>query len=88
MDYFVYLLRCRDGSLYCGITSDLSRRLKEHNGFLSGGAKYTRGRRPVELVYSTKVFDYSSALKTEIRVKRLNRWEKLALISGKTNLLV
>ncbi len=69
MIWHVYLLRCRDGSLYCGITSNLERRLAQHNGLVAGGARYTRGRRPVSLVASVPCACKSLALKLEARVK-------------------
>lgn len=76
--YYVYILQCRDGSLYTGSTSDPARRLRTHN--LGKGAKYTRSRLPVELVYQEEVPDWPSALRREAAVKRLTRPEKLALI--------
>ena len=81
MGAFVYLLRCRDGSLYCGWTSDLDRRLKTHNA--GRGAAYTRSRRPVALVYQETCADKSRALKREYAIKRLTRTEKLHLVSGR-----
>ena len=77
MPAFVYLLRCRDGSLYCGWTDDLERRLARHN--TGKGARYTRSRKPVRLVWSEELADRSAALKREIAVKRLTRTQKLAL---------
>lgn len=77
MPAFVYLLRCRDGSLYCGWTDDLERRLTTHNA--GKGARYTRSRKPVRLVWSEEVVDRSAALKRELAVKRLTRAQKLAL---------
>jgi len=81
MDWTVYLLRCADGTLYCGITRDLARRLDEHNGVLGGGARYTMSRRPVELAASLPARDRSEALKLELRVKRLKRSEKLGFFT-------
>lgn len=78
--YFVYILRCADGTLYCGITTDLERRVEEHNSS-DRGAKYTRGRRPVELVHSAAFADRSRASKEEYRIKRMTRHEKMKLIS-------
>jgi len=77
--YYLYILKCADKTLYTGITVDLERRLREHNS-IKLGAKYTRARRPVKLVYSKKFRNQSLALKAEDRVKRLSRMEKLALI--------
>jgi putative endonuclease len=76
----VYLLRCADGSLYAGVTTDLSRRLRQHNGELAGGARYTRGRRPVALVWSESCAARSNAQLREAEIRRLSRAEKLALI--------
>jgi putative endonuclease len=77
-DYYVYILNCADHSLYTGITTDLKRRLREHNS--SGrGAKYTRTRRPVSLVYSLKLPDRSTAAQAEARIKKLPRGKKLEL---------
>ena len=78
--YTVYILRCGDGTLYTGCTNDLSRRLKAHSS--GKGAKYTRARLPVELVYSEPAPDKSQALKREAAIKALRREEKLALIQG------
>lgn len=79
MNWFCYLLRCIDGSLYCGITSNLDKRIAAHNEGI--GAKFTRGRRPVELVYHEICVNKSAALKREIEIKKLRRTDKLALIS-------
>lgn len=75
--WFVYLLRCGDGSLYCGITDDVSRRLEAHAA--GKGAKYTRGRGPLELVYTEACGSHSDALKREAAIKKLKRQEKLRL---------
>ena len=75
--WYCYLLQCADNTLYCGITNDLGKRLVAHNA--GEGAKYTRGRTPVTLVYSERCTDKSAALKREIQIKRLTRQEKLAL---------
>jgi putative endonuclease len=75
---FVYLLRCADGTLYCGWSTDPDRRLRQHQ---SGTAsRYTRRRRPVELVWSAPCADRSEAMREEVRIKRLSRAEKLVLI--------
>lgn len=76
--YFVYILKCNDGTLYTGITSDLDRRVNEHNSSKLG-AKYTKIRRPVKLVYSKKFIDRSTALIEEARIKKLSRIKKLNL---------
>lgn len=72
-----YLLQCADQTLYCGITNDLTRRLAAHNA--GEGAKYTRGRAPVTLVYQEPCADKSAALKREREIKALPRADKLAL---------
>ena len=74
------MLRCADGSLYTGVAIDLERRLKQHNGELVGGARYTRGRRPVELVWSEKCKNRAEAQRREAAVKALDRDEKLLLL--------
>ena len=74
----VYLLRCGDGSLYTGWTNDLEKRLMAHNA--GRGAKYTRSRLPVELVYFEDLPSRSEAMRREAQIKRLAREEKLALI--------
>jgi len=79
LTYYVYLLSCADGSFYCGYTTDLCRREKTHNS--GKGAKYTRSRRPVKMVYSEKFEDKSSALKRECAIKRLSHREKEALVA-------
>lgn len=75
--WYVYILRCKDDTLYCGITPDLEKRLEMHR--TGKGAKYTRGRGPLELVYSEQLPTHSDALKREIAIKRLPRSEKLKL---------
>lgn len=76
--WFVYLLRCRDGSLYTGCTDNVERRLAVHQS--GKGAKYTRSRLPVELVYQEPAADRSAALRREAAIKRLPRKEKLELL--------
>ena len=76
--WFVYILRCNDGTLYCGITNNLERRIKEHNSS-KRGAKYTRGRTPVVLVRYFEADSQSEALKLEIKIKKLSHKEKLNL---------
>ena len=77
MEYQVYMLRCGDGTLYTGSTNDLSRRLQAHQ--TGRGAKYTRSRLPVELVYQEPAADRSAALRREAAIKRMSRAEKLAM---------
>lgn len=79
MTFLVYMLRCVDQSLYIGSTTDLEKRLHQHN-HLKSGARYTKARRPVEVVY-TEAFDtWSEALKRECELKKLPRHKKLALL--------
>lgn len=78
--WYVYLVRCRDGSLYAGITTDVERRVEEHN-HSPKGARYTRARRPVILVYSEACGDRAAASRREHILKRLSRKAKQALIS-------
>lgn len=75
---YVYILRCADGTLYTGSTTDLDRRLAVHNS--GKGAKYTRSRRPVELIYHEELENWSAALRREAAIKKLTREEKLGLV--------
>ena len=80
--YYVYIVKCADETLYTGIATELERRIDEHNGS-EKGAKYTRVRRPVTLVYSEEYADRSSASKREYEIKkRMSRSEKLKLIAS------
>lgn len=79
--WYLYILQCGDGSLYTGITTDVEKRLEAHRS--GKGAKYTRGRSPLELKYREACGTRSDALKRELEVKRLSREEKLALIEKK-----
>lgn len=81
--WFVYMLRCRDGSLYTGCTDDVERRLAVHQS--GKGAKYTRSRLPVELVYQEPAADRSGALRREAAIKHLPRREKLRLLDSGEN---
>lgn len=82
MNYFVYMLQCADDTLYTGIATDIKRRLDEHNSSHKG-AKYTRARRPVKLVYSEVFEDRSSASKREYEIKKkMSRAQKLQLIKS------
>lgn len=78
--WYLYILRCGDGSLYTGITTDVERRFDAHRE--GKGAKYTRGRGPLALVYREECGTHSAALKRELAVKRLTREQKLQLIDG------
>ena len=78
MSYYVYMLRCADGTLYTGYTDDPQRRTQVHNA--GKGAKYTRSRLPVELVYQEECGDKSAALRREHAIKQLTRAEKRKLI--------
>lgn len=80
--YYLYIARCADGSLYTGITRDLAKRIHEHNHDNRRGSTYTRGRRPVELVYHETCLSRSEASSKEYKVKKMTRDEKEALISG------
>ena len=77
MPWTVYLVRCHDGTLYTGVTTDLERRLAQHNA--GSGAAYTRSRLPVRVIYCEEVADRSSALRREHAIKRLSRAEKEGL---------
>jgi predicted GIY-YIG superfamily endonuclease len=76
---FVYILRCRDGSLYTGIAKDLERRLERHR--LGKASRYTRGRLPVTLAWKRRVLSWSRALKEELRIKSLTRAQKEELLA-------
>lgn len=78
--YYVYMVRCADDTLYTGITTDVVRRITEHNTS-ARGAKYTRVRRPVKLVYTEEFPDRASASAAEYQLKKLSRAEKLRFIS-------
>lgn len=80
MSWYVYILRCRDDTLYTGITDDMDRRIAQHNA--GKGAKYTRGRGPVTVVYRELCTDKSQALKRELAIKAMPRAKKLALIAA------
>ncbi|CAN5199764.1 GIY-YIG nuclease family protein [soil metagenome] len=78
--FFTYILHCADNTYYIGKTIDLKKRLRQHNGEISGGAKYTRVRRPVKLSYSETYETLSEALKREIKLKKLTHQQKKQLI--------
>jgi putative endonuclease len=80
--HYIYILRCADDTLYCGYTTDVERRVSEHNGKEKiAGAKYTSGRRPVQVVHQESFTTRSEALKREAAVKKMKLAEKRALIS-------
>ena len=80
--WIIYLLECGDKTLYCGIPNNIDTRLKQHRGEIQGGAKYTRSRGPIKLVYSEKTKSRSDAQKREMIIKRMSKKEKLKLISS------
>ena len=79
--YYLYILKCADKTLYTGITTDLKRRVIQHNS-TKLGAKYTASRRPVNLIFSKKFANRSDASKAELEIKKLNRNQKLELIKN------
>ncbi len=81
-DWFIYILRCADGTLYTGIAKDLEKRLAEHNSGGRSAAKYTRSRGPVFLVYSEKVVTHSAAAKREYAIKQMSKKRKELLIAN------
>lgn len=82
MPWFVYILSCADDTLYTGITTEPARRVDEHNTDNTLGARYTRSRRPVRLVYSEELDSRSAAAKREAELKKMERQQKLVLISA------
>jgi putative endonuclease len=87
MSWFLYVVRCQDSSLYTGITTDITRRINEHNS--KKGAFYTKNKIPVELVYQETLSDQSQARKREAAIKSLTRKEKLKLIeNGKSKIRI
>lgn len=82
MEYTVYILKCSDDTLYTGITTNLERRMQEHNGIKPGGAKYTQARQPVKVVFSKTFPNRSEATKEELRIKKLSRQQKINLIQN------
>jgi len=77
--WYIYILQCKDKTFYTGVTTNLKRRVEEHNNSVLG-AKYTKGRRPVKLVYSIRRKNKSGAQKEECRIKGLSRIEKFKII--------
>ena len=78
--YFVYILKCADGTFYTGITTDLKKRLRQHNGELVGGAKYTSARRPVQLLAHVSAENRSLASKLEYQVKQQKKADKVSFL--------
>jgi putative endonuclease len=76
------VLECADGTLYTGVARDLDRRLRQHNGLLAGGPRYTRGRRPVRLRWSALAASRADAQQREAAIKKLSREAKLRLLAG------
>ena len=81
-NWLIYILECGDGSLYCGITNNLEKRLKQHKGEIKGGAKYTRSHWPCKLVYEEKSASRSEALQREVIIKKMSKVEKQTLINS------
>ena len=88
LDWYLYLVRCRDGSLYTGITTDVARRFAEHQGNGDAGAKYLRGRGPLVLVFQKNLGSRSLALAVESKVKKLSKARKEELIKNKKHIEV
>tara|TARA_Y100000590_G_scaffold142214_1_gene163120 strand:- start:2873 stop:3154 length:282 start_codon:yes stop_codon:yes gene_type:complete len=80
-NWLIYILQCSDDSLYCGITNNLEKRLKQHNGEIKGGAKYTRSHRPCKLVYKEESASRSEAAQREAIIKNMSKDEKQELIN-------
>jgi putative endonuclease len=80
-EWYVYMVRCRDGSLYTGIATDVARRFAQHQKGGPAGSKYLKGRGPLTLVFTKNIGDKSQALKMEARVKRLSKIEKERMIA-------
>lgn len=83
-DWYVYMLRCADNTLYTGVTTDPERRLREHNGEVKGGARYTRTRQPVTMVWQETHANRSEACKREAQIKRISKTAKEKLITENT----
>ena len=81
-NWLIYILKCVDGSLYCGITNNIEKRLKQHKGEIIGGAKYTRSHWPCKLVYKEKSASRSQASQREVIIKKMSKVEKQTLINS------
>ena len=86
LDWYLYLVRCRDGSLYTGITTDVARRFAEHQGNGDVGAKYLRGRKPLLLVFQKRLGSRTLALSVESKVKKLSKARKEELIRANSRI--
>jgi len=82
-NWFLYLIRCKHGRLYTGITTDVERRFEEHKSSNKKGSKYLRGKAPLKLVMKKKIGNKSLALKIEAKVKKLSKVEKELLVDGR-----
>ncbi|MBU0994588.1 MAG: GIY-YIG nuclease family protein [Proteobacteria bacterium] len=83
-EWYVYMIRCHDGSLYTGISNDVSRRFEKHLEMGKQGAKYLRGKGPLKLVFQQKIGSKSSALKMEQKIKKLSKSQKELIIHTRT----
>ncbi len=86
-NWFLYLIRCKNGNLYTGITTDVKRRVEEHESDDKKGSRYLRGKAPLELVMKKRVGSRSMALKIEAKVKKLPKTKKELLVGGKIKIL-
>ena len=86
-NWFLYLIRCKHGRLYTGITTDVERRFEEHKSSNKKGSKYLRGKAPLKLVMKKKIGSKSLALKIEAKVKRLSKIKKELLVEGKIRIM-
>jgi len=83
IDWCVYIVKSIDGLLYTGVTNNIDRRLRQHNGEIKGGAKFTRRSRPWTVVYCKQCNSRSEAQRLEAKLKKFPRWEKLRLVEGR-----
>jgi putative endonuclease len=80
--FFIYILECSDNTYYTGISNNLTKRLRQHNGEIVGGAFYTRNKRPVKLIYSEEYETHLEAARREVKIKQLTRIQKDKLVNG------
>jgi putative endonuclease len=78
--WFVYIVKCSDGSFYTGISNNLEHRLRQHNGEIVGGAFYTRNKRPVKLIYTEEYGTHLEAARREVEIKKMTRAEKVIIV--------